>query len=62
VISGAGGLIKVGLGTFTLTGANTYTGTTSVSAGTLTLGSSGRLAGPVVNDANFNSLGIIMAR
>jgi fibronectin-binding autotransporter adhesin len=37
VISGSGGLIKQGSGTFTLTGANTYTGPTAVSAGTLSL-------------------------
>jgi autotransporter-associated beta strand protein len=38
VISGAGAsLVKVGLGNLTLGGANSYTGTTSVSKGTLTL-------------------------
>ncbi len=36
-ISGAGGLIKDGAGTTTLSFANTYTGTTTVSAGTLTM-------------------------
>ncbi|NCW10239.1 MAG: hypothetical protein EBW40_10970, partial [Gammaproteobacteria bacterium] len=35
VISGDGNLIKVGTGTITLTGANTYTGTTLISAGVL---------------------------
>jgi|694.fasta_scaffold00916_22 autotransporter-associated beta strand protein len=35
VISGSGGLTKSGTGTLTLSGNNTYTGATSISAGTL---------------------------
>jgi autotransporter-associated beta strand protein len=35
VLSGTGGLTKVGSGSFNLTGNNSYTGTTNVSAGTL---------------------------
>ncbi|HRZ86291.1 MAG TPA: autotransporter-associated beta strand repeat-containing protein, partial [bacterium] len=38
VISGTGGLTKVGSGRLTLCSANTYTGVTRVSGGTLTLG------------------------
>lgn len=41
VVSGSGALTKVGAGTATLTGSNTYTGTTTVSAGTLQVGVSG---------------------
>ena len=39
VISGSGSLTHSGTGTTTLTGANTYAGETSVTAGTLSLGS-----------------------
>ncbi len=40
VISGTGMVKQVGPGTTTLTGANTYTGSTTISAGTLSLGAS----------------------
>ena len=43
VMSGAGNYIKAGGGTQTLSASNTYTGTTQVSAGTLTVSGSGRL-------------------
>jgi autotransporter-associated beta strand protein len=44
VISGSRGLEKTGPGTLVLNGANNFTGATVVSAGTLTLGPSGRLS------------------
>ena len=49
-ISGSGSLTKEGTGTLTLTGANAYTGGTTVSAGTLTGNTSG-LQGNIVNNA-----------
>ncbi|WP_313899039.1 S8 family serine peptidase [Methylobacterium sp. J-072] len=43
----AGALIKTGLGTASLSAANTYTGSTLVAAGTLALTASGRLVSPI---------------
>ena len=43
VISGSGTLTQVGNGTLTLSGANTYTGTTTLSAGTLSIGTAANL-------------------
>ena len=41
VISGSGGIQKIGTGTLTLTGANSYAGATSIAAGTVQVGSGG---------------------
>jgi len=45
VLSGAGNLIQTGSGNLILTGNNTYTGTTTINAGTLEISSTGRLGG-----------------
>ena len=49
VISGSGNLNKSGTGTLALTGADTYSGSTYVTAGTLSLGAGAALASTVLN-------------
>jgi autotransporter-associated beta strand protein len=54
VISGTGSLEQAGADTLTLTGANTYSGGTTISAGTLQIGdagTTGAIAGNVTNNA-----------
>ena len=60
-IGGPGALTKLGLGTLTLNGSSTYTGATTVSAGTLALlgslnGSSLTVSGGVLNQTSTGSI------
>jgi fibronectin-binding autotransporter adhesin len=64
VIAGTAGLTQAGPGTLILTGANTYTGGTTISAGTLQIGnggSTGSVAGNIVDNAAlvFNRTGTL---
>ena len=58
ILGGAVGLNKTTAGTVTLSGANTYTGTTTVSAGTLRYGANNAISGGavVVNDGGTYDL------
>ncbi|QQE12264.1 autotransporter-associated beta strand repeat-containing protein [Planctomycetota bacterium] len=56
VISGTGALIKEGNGALTLTGTNTYSGGTTISAGTLQIGdggTTGSILGDVLNNGTL---------
>lgn len=54
VLSGDGGLIKDGAGTLEITGANTYTGATTINAGEVKLSGNGTLGtGEVINNTTL---------
>jgi autotransporter-associated beta strand protein len=60
VLSGTGSLMKMGTGTFTLSGANTYTGPTMINSGTLRLsGSIGAGSGVTVAGGTLSGTGQI---
>ena len=59
-ISGSGSLTQMGAGTLTLTSTNTYTGDTTISAGTLTIGGSGTLGAGLYAGAVTISSGAAM--
>jgi len=54
ILSGSGALTKAGNGTLVLTRSNTYSGGTTVSAGTLELGNGGSVAGNITNNATLS--------
>lgn len=56
VISGTGSLVKQGTAALTLTGANTYSGGTTISAGRLVAGSTGALGTGTVNVGSSGTL------
>ena len=58
-ISGTGAFIQKGTGTTTLTGNNSYTGTTTISAGTLKLGAGASLASTNINLGTMASQGTL---
>ncbi|MBV8798092.1 MAG: autotransporter-associated beta strand repeat-containing protein, partial [Hyphomicrobiales bacterium] len=56
VVSGSGTVAQIGPGTTVLTGANTYTGGTTISAGTLQLGNGGATGSILGDVANSGTL------
>jgi fibronectin-binding autotransporter adhesin len=59
VIAGSGAFNQIGTGSTTLTNTNTYTGATTVSAGTLNIAAGGSITSNVTNSATFNNAGTV---
>ncbi|WP_146151045.1 autotransporter outer membrane beta-barrel domain-containing protein [Allosphingosinicella deserti] len=58
-IAGGAGLTKTGAGALTMGGANSYSGRTTVSAGSLSLATGGQIAGGLHNEASFSNAGTV---
>ncbi|MDA5546136.1 autotransporter-associated beta strand repeat-containing protein, partial [Yersinia rochesterensis] len=56
VVSGSGSVVQTGNGPLTLTGDNTFTGDTIISAGTLQIGNGGTTGSVVGNIINNSAL------
>ncbi len=59
VISGSGEFQQIGAGATTLTNINTYTGPTTVTAGTLIISATGSITSDVTNNAAFTNAGTV---
>ena len=56
-LTGTGGIVKAGTGTFILAGADSYTGSTTVNAGTLIIGTAGLSSSVTINGGDLASIG-----
>jgi outer membrane autotransporter protein len=61
-ISGSGALNQIGTGTTVLAAANSYTGNTTISSGTLAIAATGGIASDVANNAAFRNAGAVAGR
>jgi len=61
-ISGSGALEQIGTGTTILAAANSYTGGTTVSSGTLAIAATGGITSDVTNNAAFRNAGTVAGR